>query len=163
VALRVEVARARKQYDVAVALVRRQLAKRSNDLALWRTLGTLEEEAERPESAIAAYEQVMKLRWQFDPRRRVVQLDGFSTLRLARLLVARKERLDRAHTLLNALDLVIADEEAWALALVRADAFAAEGRTEEAAQALDVALKRLPEDAPADARERIEKARAALG
>ncbi len=163
VALRVEVARARKQYDAAIALVRRQLSKRSADLTLWRTLGTLEEEAGRAEAAIAAYEQVMKLRWQFDPRRRVVQLDAYSTLRLARLLVARKERLDRAHTLLNALDLVVADEDTWTLALVRADAFAAEGKVSDAAAALDDALARLPAGAPPDARDRLTTARAALG
>lgn len=160
--LRVELERAAGRHDDAIARVRRFLADHPSDAAMWRALGTLQEEAERPEAAIEAYEQVMKLRWRFDPQRRIIQLDPAATSRLARLLIDRGERLDRALELVNALDLLTPPGDKWGIALLRADALRAAGRADEAAGVLDAALESLPADAPTEARERLTAARSAL-
>lgn len=118
------------------------LKRNPSQIAVWRSLGLLLERMEKPARAVEAYEAVMGLRWRFDPDRRVVDLDSVSTSRLAELLAmhGEGEALDRALTLLNALSLVLEDDEKWGLAHVRARVLAKQGDVDGARATLSEAL-----------------------
>lgn len=144
------------EHDQAEKLLRARLKKTPSALALWRALGLILEDAERVDEAIEAYESVMGLRWRFDPARRIVECDVTSASRLASILVERKERLERALTLLNALGMMADDSGRLGIELLRIEALQGLGRADEARAALEAVEGVLPEEIPEELRTRLD-------
>ena len=149
ITLRMAVLSLHERHDEADREALAFLKRNPSQLRVWRALGNLREQAERPRKAVEAYERVMGLKWRFDPDRRVVDVDVFSASRLARLLVEAGEGLDRAQTIVNALSLVVDDDSRWGLSLLRAEALEKQGELDEARDTLNNAIEAaagLPEE-----------------
>ena len=160
--MRAELCRVRGDLDGAVKILRKRLEKTPGALVVWRSLAQILEHADRPTEAIEAYEQVLSLRWRFDPDRRVVDCDVYSASRVAALLVERGERLDRALQLTNALDMLVDATDGWAISMLRARALHAKGDADAAKAAITQALDELHPEAPEEAQTRLEAARAEI-
>ncbi len=144
--VQLSVMRFREDFDAAEAKARAWLKKRPSQLRVWRYLGGLLEAAKKPVAAIGAYEQVMSLRWRFNPDEGHVELDVQSAVRLTELLVTRGENLERAHQLLNALMMLVPGDQQLPLVLLRAGAYRQEGKATEAEAAAAEAMDMVSEE-----------------
>ena len=161
VLLRVRWCLAQDRVSDGIELLRARLEQTPGALGLWRALGQVYEDADRPVEAIDAYEQVMSLHWRLNPDLHIVECDAFSANRLANLLIDRGERLDRALQLITALEMLVDPNDVWAIAILRSRALAGQGDDVEAVTVLEQALELLPDDAPEEARTQLESALAA--
>ena len=153
--MRIGLMRAQKQHKKAIEYLRARLKQTPSELALWRLLGITCEEASRDTDAIGAYEQVMALRWRFNPERNVVDCDQFSAFRLAELLLKTGGDPDRALQLTAALMLQMGPEGRWQPMILRAMVLQNSGRGSEAIRQVEEELSVLSPRAPADARQQL--------
>lgn len=160
--MRVNMLRAKGDHAQALTYLRARMKQTPSALALWRLMGITCEEAGKDAEAIAAYEQVMGLRWRFVPERNVVDCDQFSASRLAELLLKTGGDAERALQLTAALMLQMGPEGRWQPLMLRAAVLRQAGRTPEAIRQVEEELERLSPQAPPEARQQLTAALAAL-
>jgi tetratricopeptide (TPR) repeat protein len=119
-------------------------------------LGIAEAAYARWDEAEAALDKVVSATWGLDPDRDVIRVDRDAAWLLARILIDRGRRLDRALDLVRALAMSAGENERWPFLLSEGEILGKTGKKEEARARLEEMKKLAPKEGPAA--ERIEAA-----
>lgn len=147
-------------YEPGIQAVEIMLEDAATDVGLLRMLAQLHHAKGDQEQALEFYEQVQKLRWSIDQDSRELVFDPQSALAAAQIYLEQERKQDRAIDLLHAMLSVTTGESAAAVHSMMAEAYRQKGKEADARDALDKALRLLPEEH--EKRSELEEKLAAL-